>query len=228
MSGAVSGGKRRLLSLPGVEFDARQTMGGATLLAAVPDRFARLVILDPQYRALLDKQKYGNEGARQIERARLPQMSDADIAYFVEEIARVLRPSGHLALWIDKFTLGEAHHHRWFRNAPDLRRVDLFHWDKTLFGMGSRWRTQSEYIVLAQKAPQRAKGAFTDRGFPDTLPEGADRSRHAHAKPHGITLRLIKALTSRGDVVLDPCAGGYGVLDACRTSGRTFLGCDLR
>ena len=220
-------GRGRLLSLPGIEFDARQRMGGVTLLAALPDACASLVFLDPQYRAILDKQKYGNEGERQIKRAKLPQMSDDDIAFFVEEIERVLRPKGHLALWVDKFTVGEAHHHRWFRRTKSLRRVDLFHWDKTSFGMGARFRGQSEYTVLVQKAPFAAKGVFVDRGFPDTLPEAVDKSRHSHAKPGGITLRMIKALTKRGDLVVDPCAGGYVVLDACQTSGRRFVGCDL-
>lgn len=222
-----AGGRGRLLSLPGIEFDARQVMNGIELLTALPDACATLIFLDPQYRAILDKQKYGNEGERQIKRVKLPQMSDDDIAFFVEEIERVLRPKGHLALWVDKFTIGEGHHHRWFRRTRSLRRVDLFHWDKTSFGMGARFRGQSEYAVLVQKAPFAAKGAFVDRGFPDTLPEAVDKSVHPHAKPIGITLRMIKALSKRGDLVVDPCAGSYGVLDACRISGRRFVGCDL-
>lgn len=220
-------GRGRLLSLPGILVNARQKMNGVELLEALPDKCASLVFLDPQYRAILDKQKYGNEGERQKGRAKLPQMSDSDIAFFIEEIERILRPSGHIALWVDKFTVGEGHHHRWFRRTKTLRRVDLFHWDKTSFGMGARFRGQSEYTVLVQKEPFRAKGIFVDRGFPDTLPEAVDQARHPHSKPAGIQLRMIKALTKRGDLVVDPCAGGYGVLDACQTSARQFVGCDL-
>jgi DNA modification methylase len=33
--------------------------------------------------------------------------------------------------------------------------------------------------------------------------------------------------TVPGDLVLDPAAGGYGVLDAAVAMGRHFVGCDL-
>ena len=49
-----------------------------------------------------------------------------------------------------------------------------------------------------------------------------------HRKPVGLQAKLIEAITSTGDVVLDPAAGSYSVLDACRRTGREFLGCDLR
>jgi site-specific DNA-methyltransferase (adenine-specific) len=62
-------------------------------------------IFDPQYRGVLDKQKYGNEGSRQKGRAALSQMNESDIRTFILEIDRALMPSGHLLLWIDKFHL---------------------------------------------------------------------------------------------------------------------------
>jgi site-specific DNA-methyltransferase (adenine-specific) len=72
-----------------------------------------------------------------------------------------------------------------------------------------------------------AAGAWTDHGINDCWPESSDRRIHAHTKPHVLTERLIRAATRRGDVVIDPCAGGYGVLEACRASGREFVGGDL-
>jgi site-specific DNA-methyltransferase (adenine-specific) len=39
--------------------------------------------------------------------------------------------------------------------------------------------------------------------------------------------RLIASVTRKNDLVVDPCAGGYGVLDACQELGREFLGSDL-
>lgn len=222
------GGDRRLLSLRGVAVNERQRMNGIDLFAALPDRIAQLIILDPQYRAVLDELKFGNEGARQIGRARLPQMSDADITVFVSESARVLHPSGHLFLWMDKFTLVEGVFRRWLRRAPSLEVVDMIAWDKLRIGMGRRSRGQSEFLVVAQKAPQVAGGGiWKDRGIPDCWAEHHDREVHPHCKPHRLTERLIRAVTERDDLVVDPCAGGYGVLEACKRSGRIFLGCDL-
>jgi tRNA G10 N-methylase Trm11 len=39
--------------------------------------------------------------------------------------------------------------------------------------------------------------------------------------------RALLAVTNRGDLVVDPCAGGYGILEICRSIGRNFLGCDV-
>jgi len=221
------GGDRRLLSLQGVTVNARQRMNGIDLLAALPDKIATLVFLDPQYRTILDELKFGNEGARQKGRTALPSMSDSDITYFVSEAARVLHPSGHLALWMDKFSLVEGIFRGWIRRAPSLAVVDMLVWNKLRIGMGRRSRVQTEYVVICQKAPQRAAGAWTDRGIPDCWGEHHDREVHPHCKPFRLTERLIRAMTERDDLVVDPCAGGYGVLEACQQSGRIFLGCDL-
>jgi site-specific DNA-methyltransferase (adenine-specific) len=154
-------------------------------------------------------------------------MSDRQIATFVQEIARVLAPSGHLFLWIDKFTACEGDHRRYTMHAPELRRVDFICWNKMRPGMGRRSRCRTEYLVVLQKEPVRAKGIWTDHRLDDCWPEMSDRGIHAHAKPHQLTERLIRAVTKRGDIVLDPCAGGYGVLEACAHTGRNFIGCDL-
>lgn len=50
---------------------------------------------------------------------------------------------------------------------------------------------------------------------------------HPHAKPMGLEKALISAVTETGDYVLDPCAGGYTVLEACRQTGRNFIGGDI-
>ena len=37
----------------------------------------------------------------------------------------------------------------------------------------------------------------------------------------------IDVATTEGDFLIDPAAGTFSVLDACRQKGRVFLGCDL-
>lgn len=219
-------GDSRLHSL-GVAVNARQAMDGVDLFAALPDRIAELGFLDPQYRGVLDKLSFGNEGARQKARARLPQMTDDTIAFFAEEHARVLRPSGHLMVWMDKFSLASGAWLRWIRRARQLEVVDLVSWHKLTFGMGRRTRGSVEYLAVLQKHPQRAKGRWTDRSIADGWPEMADPRAHPHAKPFQLTSRLIRAVTSRGGLVVDPCAGSYVVLEACARSGRNFVGCDI-
>lgn len=203
-------------------------MSGYALLRSLDDASARLAFFDPQYRGVLDHQRYGNEGhKRERRRAALQPMTEHAIALWIEEIARVLKPSGHAMLWVDKFMIGTGHHVRLLRFAPTLQVVDVIHWNKGRPGMGRRARCRSEYLIVAQKAPLRAKGAWTDHRLEDAWIEQSDRSVHPHAKPYQLTERLIRATTRRGDLVVDPCAGGYVVLDACLASGRRFVGCDL-
>jgi site-specific DNA-methyltransferase (adenine-specific) len=188
---------------------------------------AKLAFLDPQYRGNLEKLAYGNEGARQIERAKLPQMSDDLISFLIEEMERALAPSGHLMLWIDKFSLGSGHHLRYFARAPKLALVDVIHWHTMRFGMGYRTRGGSEYLLVIQKHPTKAKGTWSDKSLRDSWSESTDRSQHPHAKPIALIERLIRATTTAKDLVIDPCAGSYVVLEACRRTGRAFAGSDI-
>lgn len=208
--------------------NARNKGDGLELLQSLGDKTVAAVMFDPQYRGVLDKMKYGNEGKnRERDRAELPAMTDESISVMVDEIERVLRPSGHLFLWTDKFGLCEGRHKIYLRRALELQVVDLLHWYKINFGMGRRLRCTSEYLVVIQKRPILANNIWTDRRLADSCTEAADRSAHPHAKPAQITERLIKAVTKKGDLVVDPCAGSYVVLSACDRTGRRFLGCDL-
>lgn len=205
--------------------NARNVADGLDLLRALGSAGFPLCIFDPQYRGVLDKQKYGNEGSRQQERSFLPQMDEAKIIAFVKEIDRVLMPSGHLLLWIDKYHLctGIAH---WL-SATSLNTVDLIVWNKERFGMGYRTRRVSEYFLVLQKAPLRAKGVWRLHDIPDVWSEKVEGG-FTHAKPVRLQGRLIECLTNPGEIVLDPAAGSYSVLMACQRTNRRFLGCDVR
>ena len=45
--------------------DTMNKADGLELLRSTPDNYTKLVIFDPQYRQVLDKLKFGNEGKRQ-------------------------------------------------------------------------------------------------------------------------------------------------------------------
>lgn len=207
--------------------NVRQKMSGYTMLRSLQDECAALAIFDPQYRAVLNKLKFGNEGARQKKRSELPQMSDYDISIFMQELERVLRPSGHIAFWMDKYTIASGHHLRYFQFCSWLRLVDMLCWDTQRFGMGRRLRCTTEYLLIIQKEPTRAKECWMDHSIRDSWSEASDREAHPHAKPAALTRRLILSTTRPGDLVVDPCAGSYMVLDVCKKTKRTFIGCDL-
>lgn len=207
--------------------NVRNKMNGVDFLRSLIDDEAALAFCDPQYRGLLDHMAYGNEGAKQKGRASLPQMDDDTISFFVEEIERILKPSGYLMLWLDKFSIASSHHLRYFMRTH-FQTVDLVTWNKMRPGLGRRMRCQTEFLLIAQKRPIQASRTWTDHSLVDSWAEQSDPSIHPHAKPTVLTERLIRATTKRGDLVIDPCAGGYGVLEACRRTARDFAGCDIK
>lgn len=202
-------------------------MSGWTLLRSLEDECAALAVFDPQYRAVLDKLAFGNEGERQKKRAALAQMSDSDISLYAEQIERVLKPSGYMLFWLDKFSIGSGHHLKYLRHCEWMKIVDLLCWDTTRFGMGRRLRCTTEYLVVLQKMPTNARDTWSDHSIRDFCSEASDRDKHPHAKPLELTKRLITAATKPGQLVVDPCAGSFVVLDACEATGRQFVGCDL-
>ncbi len=224
-------------------------MDGRELLKDLPADCITAVFFDPQYRGILDKMQYGNEG-QQREKARcaLRQMRSDDIIQFIQGIEAVLIPSGHLFLWIDKFHLCQGSVKNWIEKTS-LGIVDLITWDKGRIGMGYRTRRKSEYLVVLQKRPLRAKGVWSVHNIPDVheeipevwkeIPEiweevlevweeKVKRNGYPHNKPIGLQTKLIEAVSNPKDIIVDPAAGSFSVMEACRQSQRNFLGCDIQ
>jgi len=206
----------------GLILNERQVMCGLELLRKFQDNSTPLVFFDPQYRSVLDKMQYGNEGERQKERSLIPSMSQSMIHDFVCEIERVLMPKGHLMFWIDKFLLVESS----FIKIDNMQTVDMMVWNKDRMGMGYRTRRCCEFLIIMQKPPIRSKGVWTLHDIRDVWTEKADKS-HPHAKPIGLIEKLIRCVTNPGDIIIDPAAGGYNVMRAAIASGRCFIGCDI-
>ncbi len=213
-------------NLKNIKYNTRIQMEGLTFLSCLDNHFASACFFDPQYRGVLDKMNYGNEGKKRgMERSSLQQMSEEEIGLFLDEIDRVLRPSGHLFLWVDKFHLCEGVN-SWFK-PTELEIVDMITWDKGKFGMGYRTRRQCEYLLILQKRPRRARGVWTIHNIPDVWSEKILQKTHTHQKPLSLQIKLIEAVTEQTDVIIDPASGSFSVLESCLQAKRTFLGCDL-
>jgi site-specific DNA-methyltransferase (adenine-specific) len=202
----------------------RQHGDALELLQSLQDETAAAVFFDPQHRSTLERLGYGNEGARQKQRCALSAMSDSYIDECCREIARVLRPSGYLFLWGDVFRLCRGDH---LRVADTLPAVDLIAWDNGRFGMGDRSRRCGDYLLILQTPPLRAKATWRDHGIRDRWIEKVDTRIHPHIKPAGLIRRLITAVTAPGDLIIDPAAGSFLVMDLANELGRRFIGCDL-
>lgn len=209
-----------------LEPNTRLKMDGLEFLAKIPPNKIPVTFFDPQYRGVLDKLAYGNEGKqRGQKRAALMQMPEDVIGRFIRGIDRVLIPSGHLFLWVDKFHLCQGVR-PWLKDTT-LDIVDLVTWDKGTFGMGYRTRRRAEYCIVLQKKPRKAKGVWKTHNIPDVVQEQVSQREHPHSKPVDLQGQLMAAVSHEGDFVIDPAAGSFSVLQAARNWQRTFLGCDL-
>lgn len=223
---------RRVIQAPAIDLrpplrpNERLKMDGLDFLSLLPPNSIPIAFLDPQYRGVLDKLSYGNEGQnRGKRRSALMQMDEKKIAKFVQGIDEALIPSGHLFLWMDKFHLCQG-----FKSWLDGTRldvVDLIVWDKEKFGMGYRSRRVSEYCAILQKRPRRAKGVWKIHNIRDVWREKTSSKAHPHQKPIDLQAKLIAAVSSEGDYVIDPAAGSFSVMEAAHICGRHFIGCDL-
>jgi site-specific DNA-methyltransferase (adenine-specific) len=209
-----------------LSLNVRQKMDGLALMRMLPDRCVTAAFFDPQYRGVLDKLAYGNEGKRRGKaRCSMQQMTGETICRFVAEISRVLIPSGHLFLWMDKYHLCTGVS-EWLAGTG-LEAVDLVTWNKGRMGMGYRTRRTCEYLMVLQQPPKRAKGVWMVHNVPDVWKEKAKVEAGVHPKPIGLQAELIGAVSNPGDLVLDPAAGSFSVLAACEIKERNFIGCDL-
>ncbi|WP_216361641.1 DNA-methyltransferase [endosymbiont GvMRE of Glomus versiforme] len=189
-------------------------------MTSLPKNSASLVFLDPQYEKVSTVLKLDYP---------LHFQSDYQISHILKEIERVLKPSGFCLLWVNKTILGTDRVPNWLLQASQLKIVDLLVWNKSRFGLGSWLRSQAEFAFLLQKQPTNSK-LFKNRSFgnvwtEDSLP--ANQRKHPHQKPKELIKALIEATTQEGDLIIDPCAGSFIVLEACQETNREFIGCDL-
>ena len=223
-----------------IESNATNKFDGLALLSKMPKESVSCVFFDPQYRGVLDAMKFGNEKTgRQKARANLTQMDESTIKKFIKNYDRILKASGYMFLWLDKYELCTGSFRNWLRGTS-LCVVDLIVWNKMHKGLGRRSRHYCEFVVVIQKKPKTIKN-WTDHDIADVFEEkipteselrlqgklGKNEKRHPHTKPLGLQKRLIEAVTTAGDTVIDCCAGSYSVLEACRETGRRCICCDI-
>ena len=191
------------MRLRGAKPEAQKTQQGVGAAVAVRRRAARRCahavaltaerlcggrLLRPAISRRARQAEFGNEGARQKGRYKLPPMSSNYIDACGREVARILRPSGYLALWSDTFNLCQGHH---LRIADTIQVVDLIAWDKQYVTEPVDDRTN---ITHGPPATNRR----TARTRRNALPKAAgSRPRRRSSGRNLFSLRNVYGWTSR-------------------------------
>ncbi|NQY82038.1 MAG: hypothetical protein HRT36_03140 [Alphaproteobacteria bacterium] len=79
-----------------------------------------------------------------------------------------------------------------------------------------RHGTEANFALSCSKELRREKGVWTLRNVSDVGQEKIPKKTHPHNKSVDLRGELIEAVTSPGELVVDPVAGSFSVLNACR------------
>jgi site-specific DNA-methyltransferase (adenine-specific) len=216
---------------PGFDLDVANEGDALALLRAIDSESTKLTFWDAQYRQLLQKLCYGNEGvSRGRRRKMLPAMTQEYIAACDREIARISTPSGYCARWVDEYQLLNG-----LFVIEGMEQVGVVHWDNGKPGTGKRIRPVGGSLVFLQKPPTGARAkAIQVKWATEPMIRGVRKetirfpmSAHPHRKPIGLIADVIKVVTEPGDTVVDPAAGSFVVMAAALGCHRHFLGTDI-
>lgn len=96
--------------------------------------------------------------------------------------------------------------------------------DATLLSLGSYKVTSSwKPILVYSKGETIRKGRFNDT----IHVQSKEKAWHHWQQPLAEAMKLIHNFSSPGDLVVDPCGGGFTTAVACRNLNRRYIGCDV-
>ena len=166
------------------------------------------------------------------------------------EIARVLRPDGHLIvqskdLRYGGFLIGPLDTHRRLAETAGFRMITDIGWQPThpglrkdritrlLWRMGQFVTTETERFLVFTREPLARLPAAEPEAPEDyveptwQLPAQGARRTHPYESPVSVLRRLVAVYTQPGDLVVDPfCGHGTSVLVAVE-QGRSGVGYDI-
>lgn len=153
------------------------------------------------------------------------QMTTPGFIWLMREVFGVLAPSirdgGHLTSFIDwrqwPNLLGAV-------ESLNLRVNNMIVWDKLVMGLGNGFRNRHELILHAS----RGVPIPCDRSIPNVLRHRRDRDvDHQTPKPIPLLEDILRVVSWRGDLIVDPFVGAGATLVAANRLGRRAIGVEL-
>lgn len=199
-------------------------------LKSLPDNSIDLLVTDPAYSGMNNKLmlghgrivgKYNDKG--QANGKWFKEFEDTPENYiaFLSECKRVLKPSAHLYVMFDSFSLLSL--------APLLREYfdvkNIITWDKVNVGMGHYYRRRHEFIIFATNGNNTK---IKHRSFPDVWRiKRIHRANYPTQKPVEVFDIMLSASSNPGYTVCDPFLGsGSSAISAIKYDCN-FVGCDV-
>lgn len=193
------------------------------LLPLIPDESVDLIFTDPPYSVISGGQSrakgygyaqsvlYKNDG-------KIFEHNDIAVTDYIAEFYRVLKPSCHCYIMVNKDNLIEF---VIAAKAAGFGWHNLLMWEKNT-ATPNRWYMKNmELILFFFKRPARM---INDRGAKQNFKCNNPRNKlHPTEKPVDMMSHYIKMSSAPGDTVLDPFAGCGSTALAAMKTGRRWI-----
>lgn len=196
------------------EDDVAALLGGA-----VPD----LTITDPPYSVAYERSREERGGDADAHEAYEDPATAAEILRFVRDL-----PSDRLVMTypVDRhfFTLADELE----RGGFELRKELVWVKDRFSFWPGAKFQQQHEPVLLcARKGVPLGADVPANESTVQEYARPRAHDEHATQKPMGLWVKLLRAHTSRGDLVYDPFVGSGTTIIAAEDLGRTCYAMEI-
>jgi site-specific DNA-methyltransferase (adenine-specific) len=151
-----------------------------------------------------------------------------DLLPFLEEMYRVLKPSGTLIMFYDMWKIGTL---KSMMEASKFKQARFLEWVKTNpvpLNSGTNYLTNSrEVAVTVVKKSKPTFNSKYDNGiYQYPIYHGKDRF-HPTQKPLKLFEELIEKHSNEGDTVVDCFLGSGTTAVAALNTKRNFIGCEI-
>lgn len=156
---------------------------------------------------------------------KLFEHNDIEFSEYLPELYRVLKPNTHCYLMINALNLKDLQ-----QAAKDagFRMQNILVWKKNTSTPNQYYMQCLEFILMLRKgAAKRVNdcGICNCLSVPNIIGKG--EKHHPTAKPVALMRIMIEQSSNKGDVVLDPFAGGGSTLVAAKQAERNYIGFEI-
>lgn len=222
------------------------------MLKKIPDNSVQLVIADPPYNIDIadwdnytDYLSWASQWINEIYRILLPSGNFVLFGGFqycntnggdLLELFHYIRK--HTAFRLTNVIIWHYHNGMWAQRFFSNRHEEIIWFSKTdkyLFDLDAvRIKYDPETLELYKKDKRLQEKNLLKGKNPSNVWEisrlnsnSRERVGHVTQKPEAIMIRIIKSMSSEGDIVVDPFAGSTVVAKVCIEEKRNSISCDI-
>ena len=173
-------------------------------------------------------QLYGclDDSAENVRAGKMFEHNEIKFSEWLPEVYRVLKQDTHCYIMINSRNLKELQQEA---ENVGFKFQNLLVWKKNSATPNKYYMQQLEFILMLRKGAARNVNDMGITNFlsvPNIIGKG-EKGQHPTAKPISLMQIMIEQSCNKGDVVLDPFAGGGSTLIAAKRADRQFIGFEI-